>query len=135
MALRTQDVVEAASAHKIAAVAASAAALGGGGIATVQVASSHHHAPHRQRVVRALTKPAPARPAPPWHPAASVAPQPKPAKRAKPVRKQPAKPAPATPPAEQVAPPIEPAAGVPAPAPAPAPTAQEPSGQTGEFGP
>jgi RNA polymerase sigma factor (sigma-70 family) len=134
VAVRSQDVLEAASTHKIAAVAASAAALGGGGIATVQVASSHHHGPpHRQRVVRAApARPVPAKPASPWHPAASIAPQAKPVRRAKPHREEAAKPAPAAPPAQSVAPPVEPAARVPA---APATAQPEPSGRTGEFGP
>src|SRR4051794_16515923 len=72
-ALRGQDVIETASAHKLAAAAASAAALGGGGIATVEIGAGHgHHAkPHMAtKPVTAIKRsPAPVRP---WRRAAVV---------------------------------------------------------------
>jgi RNA polymerase sigma factor (sigma-70 family) len=132
VAVRGQDVVEAASAHKFAALAASAAALGGGGIATVQVAQ-HERKPaphHRQAAARSE----PAKPAPRVRPAASVAAPAKPVPHGKPPRPrrrpEPA-PAPAKPVAAQPAPAIEPAASVPT----PPPEEPAPSGGTGEFGP
>jgi hypothetical protein len=77
LAVRGQDLVEAATAHKVAAAAASAAALGGGGIATIEVTSSHatHHARHaavaRHRRPAATVAPASPRAVPPttnWSP-------------------------------------------------------------------
>jgi hypothetical protein len=64
--LRGQDLIEAASAHKIAA-AASVAALGGGGIATVEVHEHQHHRPGRHGAAPAVRSPA-------WRPAANAAP-------------------------------------------------------------
>jgi RNA polymerase sigma factor (sigma-70 family) len=63
LAVRGQDVIEAATAHKVAAAAASAAALGSGGIATIEVTSSHstHHPRHAAAARH-------------WRPTAAVAP-------------------------------------------------------------
>jgi RNA polymerase sigma factor (sigma-70 family) len=72
LALRGQEMIEAASSHKLAAAAASAAALGGGGIATVEVSGTHHGpgggGGHRHPAPHALVVRAPA--APRWRPAA-----------------------------------------------------------------
>jgi RNA polymerase sigma factor (sigma-70 family) len=64
--LRGQDVIEAASAHKLAA-AASVAALGGGGIATVEVREHHHHRAARHAAAQTVGAPA-------WRPAAKAVP-------------------------------------------------------------
>jgi RNA polymerase sigma factor (sigma-70 family) len=149
LALRGQELVETASAHKLAAAAASAAALGGGGIATVEVSGGHggrHHpavVAHRPEPKRA---PAPIA----WRPAAAVSAAPRAdAFPAKHVSKRPdRRPAATKAPAEEAehsplaAPaPAAPSLGAPEPASSePARTAHrpatsEPEPATGEFGP
>jgi RNA polymerase sigma factor (sigma-70 family) len=74
--LRSQDLFEAASAHKLAAAAASAAALGGGGIATVEVTGAHGDGGSGAAGQRAahvvVARRAPAPPAVRWRPAAAT---------------------------------------------------------------
>jgi RNA polymerase sigma factor (sigma-70 family) len=124
VALRGQDLIEAASAHKLAAAAASAAALGGGGIATVEV-SRHHGAPaHHRRHTQTVRAPA----APRWRPPTVVRRAPAPARRHR-VRKPRPAPRRITPPPAAI---IEPAAPAPPSRPAAAPPAES---ETGEFGP
>jgi RNA polymerase sigma factor (sigma-70 family) len=145
--LRSQDLFEAASAHKLAATAASAAALGGGGIATVEMTGAHGGGGGGAAGQRAahvvVARRAPAPPAPRWRPAAAIAPRvvrrvhpPAAHRRPKPSPQ----PAPTTraahpPPATASAPgQIEPA-GPASPPQRGSPTPQPHDPQTGEFGP
>jgi RNA polymerase sigma factor (sigma-70 family) len=145
-ALRGQDVMEMAAAHKTVAVMASAAALAGGGAATVHSMAGGHH-PHAARSAAAVVAPA----KPERHPAPAPAATPKPASaqpvkaarrgRHRVLRADRRTPAPTPTPAPQ--------ATTPEPSPAPAPThtyapkappppqdnAAPPSGTDGEFGP
>jgi RNA polymerase sigma factor (sigma-70 family) len=76
-ALRGQEMIEAASSHKLAAAAASAAALGGGGIATVEVGGGLQHGGrggHPHRTPHGLMSRAPVA-APRWRPAAVAEPR------------------------------------------------------------
>jgi RNA polymerase sigma factor (sigma-70 family) len=148
--LRGQDLIETASAHKLAAVAASAAALGGGGIATVEVGSPHgggggRH-PGAAHSVLVKARPEPMSPSPAWRPAAATVPAPKRATSGHPhahphARSSAARPA--TGPAPEKPAPAAPAFVAPKPAqPAPterqAPTRDERPirpPETGEFGP
>jgi RNA polymerase sigma factor (sigma-70 family) len=148
LALRGQEVLETASAHKLAAAAASAAALGGGGIATVEVSAQHHGGGRHRPAHTAVAHRAPAPVAPRWRPAAAtVAPQA--ARRVNPHAPAPRHPAgrreryPAaapSPPKPTVAPasPSPAATGPAGPAPPPKRGSQTPrptGPQTGEFGP
>ena len=114
LAVRGQEAVDMAAAHKAAAVAASAAALAGGGAATMQTVAKSDAATERPAVT-ASAKPRPSA-------ARRAAPQvAAPAPRAE--RRRRAKPRPA---------PVRTAAAAPAPAPAPQPAAapsQQPSTQ------
>jgi hypothetical protein len=148
LALRGQEVLETASAHKLAAAAASAAALGGGGIATVEVSGSQHHGGARHGPAHTAVAHRTAAPvAPRWRPAAAtVAPQAarrvhEPARHRSGARRKP-RPARDLPRAQQ--PPVAPASPSPAaiqpagPAPPPKRGSQTPrptEPQTGEFGP
>jgi RNA polymerase sigma factor (sigma-70 family) len=135
LALRGQDAIEAATAHKVAAAAASAAALGGGGIATIEVAGSHGQRPRHEGRLVAEHRPV-ARPDLPA--AGAVAPRPH--HRRRPKRRAPTKPSAK----RAVLAPPEPAprkVAAAAPAARAASTASRPrraprsEPQTGEFGP
>lgn len=143
LAVRGQDVLEAAGSHKIAVAAASAAAIGGGGAVTVHATSSHPDP--RSRVTRVEQRPA-ARPARLMPTAATVTSHSAPRIRHK---RKVAEPAPSRKPAQRKVqqPHLAPAQPAPIPRPAPQPAAAAapsptppkapPPGasSTGEFGP
>ncbi len=139
--VRGQDVIEAASTHKLAAAAASVAALGGGGVATVEMAGPHPA--HYDRVESRVVAARPPAAAPAWRPAASL----RPGRPSAPVgrhnvrrRPRPVTHAPTTRSAPPPKPAVEPAAAAPATRPraaAPSEPKHSPPKEpgTGEFGP
>jgi RNA polymerase sigma factor (sigma-70 family) len=149
IAVRGHDVIETASAHKLAAAAASAAALGGGGIATVEMSGDGGGHVHRARPpVVAVARSGragqgPTRPrVTPWRPAAAITTPSRtvPRRHAQRRHDRVKKPHGSEPPVESEVTPTEPPLAAPEPAerqtqPTRVPSRRPARGTTGEFGP
>jgi RNA polymerase sigma factor (sigma-70 family) len=144
LVLRGQEMIEAASSHKLVATAASAAALGGGGIATVEVSGGLHGGAGGDRTRTPAPVVVHAPESPRWRPAAAVSaatarpPSHAPVRHRRRRASRAAEPSPVTLTPPSPGSPTARAVGAPRLAnsrPKPAAHRPRPTGQTGEFGP